>query len=58
MPQHGNLLALKTVCLKNQIDIDEAFMKTKLTFWHYLVMGIIAFGFIDAAVMFYLATMY
>jgi len=32
-------------------------MRSKLTFWHYLVMGIIAFGFIDAGVMFYLATM-
>jgi len=33
-------------------------MKSKLKFWHYLVAGIIAFGFIDAGVMFYLATMY
>tara|TARA_R110000787_G_scaffold86422_6_gene184415 strand:+ start:98 stop:199 length:102 start_codon:yes stop_codon:yes gene_type:complete len=33
-------------------------MKSKFTFWHYLVMGIIAFGFIDAGVMFYLATMH
>ena len=32
-------------------------MKSKLTFWHYLVIGIIALGFIDAGVMFYLATM-
>lgn len=31
-------------------------MKSKLTFWHYLVMAIIAFGFIDAGVMLYLAT--
>lgn len=31
-------------------------MKSKLTFWHYLVMTIIAFGFIDAGVMLYLAT--
>ena len=33
-------------------------MKSKFTFWHYLVMGIIVFGFVDAAVMFYLATSY
>lgn len=52
----ASYFALRVVLLNALFELKGSGMKSKLTFWHYLVMAIIAFGFIDASVMLYLAT--